>query len=131
MEPFNASFLVNYEQEVTPPKISVLSPLNQTYNTSNVSLAFSISKSVNWAGYSLDGQQNVTINGNTTITNLSYGLHSITVYANDTFGDMGASNTVTFTIATPFPTATVAIVSAIAVLVVVAGLLVYFKKRKR
>ena len=67
---------------------------------------------------------------------MTNGFHSITVYANDTFGDMGASETITFTIAipepTPFPTAPVAAVSgASAVVVVGAGLLVYFKKRKR
>jgi hypothetical protein len=59
-------------------------------------------------------------------------LHSITVYANDTFGNIGAE-TITFTIAKPetFPTATVAAVSgASAVVVVAAGLLIYFKKRK-
>ena len=121
--------------ETTSPKISILSPLNQKYNDSSVPLVFTANEAVNWTGYSLDGQQNVTITGNTTIANVANGLHSITVYANDTFGEIGASQTVNFTIAKPepFPTETVAAVSvAVAVaVVVVAGLLVYFKKRKR
>jgi len=51
-------------------------------------------------------------------------------YANDTFGNIGASETITFTVASePFPTAPVVAVSG--ALTVVAGLLVYFKKRKR
>ena len=131
MEPFTASFLLKYEQEVTPPKISVLSPLNQTYSKSNVSLAFSIDKPVNWISYSLDGQQNVTITGNTTLTNMTNGLHTLTVYANDTYGNMGAS-TINFTVAkpAPFPPATIAAVSGAVTVVVVAGLLVYFKKFK-
>jgi parallel beta-helix repeat protein len=125
MEPFTT----------TPPTISLLSPLNVTYNEANVPLLFTVDKPVNWAGYSLDGNQNVTVIGNDTIANLTNGLHSITVYANDTFGNIGASETIAFTIAKPepFPTATVAAVSGTSaiVVVVVAGLLVYFKKRKR
>jgi hypothetical protein len=122
MEPFTA----------TPPKLSVLSPLNQKYNESSVPLVFKVVNSVNWTGYSLDGKQNITITGNSTVADVPNGLHRITVYANDTFGNMGAS-TITFTIATPesFPTATIATVSAAAAAIVVAaGLLVYSKKRK-
>ena len=138
MEPFTASFLLKYEQEVTPPKISVLSPLNQTYSKSNVSLAFSIDKPVNWISYSLDGQQNVTITGNTTLTNMTNGLHTLTVYANNTFGIIGASQTISFTVAKPqpFPTEIVAAVSGAVVVIVIGGLLVvigllgYFKKHK-
>lgn len=130
IEPFNSSFLANYEQEVAPPKVSVASPLNETYSTTNVSLAFSINKPFNWAGYSLDGQQNVTLNGNSTILNRTYGSHSMTVYVNDTFGIIGAT-TVIFTMAKPFPTAEVAAVSAtIAIPLAVVCFLVYFKKRK-
>lgn len=123
MEPFTTS----------PPKISLLSPLNnKKYNETSVPLFFAVDKSVSWMGYSLDEKQNITITGNTTIANMTNSLHSIAVYANDTFGDMGASQTITFTIAKPepFPIATVAAVSGAAAVVVVAGLLVYFKKRK-
>ena len=129
MEPFTTA---TYLLQNTPPKISLLSPLNQTYSKSTVSLAFSIDKPVNWISYSLDGQQNVTITGNTTLTNMTNGLHTLTVYANDTFGNVGASQTITFKIAlTTFPTATVAAASgALAVVVVGAGLLVYFKKHR-
>ena len=121
----------SYVLEHTPPKISLLSPLNQTYSESSVSLVFTVDKAVNWTTYSLDGQQNATITGNTTITGLSGGLHNITIYANDTFGNMGASQSVNFSTSQPFPVATVAAVSgAIVVVVVAAGLLVYFKKHK-
>lgn len=131
MEPFTSAFYANYLLETTPPKISVLSPLNQTYIDSSVSLDFSVDKTVSWMGYSFDGQ-NTTITGNTTVANMTVGLHSITVYANDTFGNMGASQTITFIVAKPesFPTATVAAVSGTSV-VLAAGLLVYFKKSKR
>jgi hypothetical protein len=124
-------------QPTPPPKISILSPLNQTYNESSVPLLFTTDKAVNWTGYSLDGKQNVTINCNSTVVNMTNGLHNITVYANDTFGNIGASENITFQVelpepSKPFPTALVAAVSgASAVVVVVAGLLVYLKKRKR
>ena len=131
VEPFNASFLLNYAQEITPPKISVLSPTSQTYFGSNVTLVFTVNKPCSWFAYSLDGQANVTISGNCTISNVTYSLHLITVFANSTFGFVGASETASFKVAEPFPTVTiVAISGAITVAVVVCGLLVYFNKRK-
>jgi parallel beta-helix repeat protein len=131
MEAFNTTFGA---LQTTPPKVSLGSPLNQTYDESGVPLNFSVNvlspvKGVNWTGYSLDGQQNVTITGNTTLTGLSSGLHNVTVYANDTYGNMAASETVTFTISEPFPTALIVIASVVTVAIVV-GLLIYFKKRK-
>ena len=120
-----------------PATISVGSPENKNYTSGNVSLAFTLNKPTAWMGYSLDGQKNATITGNTTIAWLTSGLHNITVYANDTFGNTGASQTVTFSITSaslakqePFPTAIVAAVSGVSIAIVVAGLLVYFKKRK-
>ena len=117
------------------PEISILSPENQTFNESNVPLVFTVDRAVSWEGYSLDGKANVTLSRNQTISGVPNGLHTITVYANDTFGNMGASQTVNFTVAAPkpFPNVAVAVVSGLVVVVVVviAGFLVYFKKRKK
>ena len=88
-------------------------------------------KSVNWTGYSLDGHQNVTVTGNVTLAGLSSGLHSITVYANDTYGNMGASETVDFTIPQPFPTLLVATVSGTLAIVAGAAFLFWMKTKKR
>ena len=77
-----------------PPVIEIVSPMNQT--SSKVSLNFTVNRPVGWAAYSLDGKENVTITGNTTITGLSDGLHSIAVYANDSFGNMGVSEAAAF-----------------------------------
>jgi parallel beta-helix repeat protein len=140
MQPFNSAF---YALQTAPPKISVQSPLNQTYNDSSVSLTFSVNvlspvKTVNWTGYSLDGEANVTVTGsgaltNVTIANVENGVHNVTVYANDTYGNMGASKPVTFTVAKPepFPTALVATASGASAAAACLGLLLYFKKRKR
>ncbi len=119
-------------QRIPSPKISILFPQNQKYNESSVPLVFTADKVINWTGYSLDGNQNVTISGNCTLTALTNGLHNITIYANDTYGNVGVSETVEFTVAKPelFPIAAVVAVSiAVAAFVVVVGLLVYFKKR--
>jgi N-acetylneuraminic acid mutarotase len=82
-----------------PPRISVLSPESKVYNESSVALTFRVNEPVSWMSYSLDGQDNVTVSGNATLSGLSIGLHNVTVYANDTAGNMGVSETIKFTIA--------------------------------
>jgi parallel beta-helix repeat protein len=121
----------------SPPYISIISPENKTYTANSVSLTFTVSKTTTLITYSLDGQTNITINGDTTLSDLSKGLHSITVYAQDTDGKMGASETIYFTIAegseTPlsefFP---ITLIVAVIVLVVVVGvILFYFLRTKK
>jgi hypothetical protein len=116
-----------------PPVVSVVSPENKNYTSSNVSLTFTLDRPVVWMGYSLDGEETVTVTGNTTIAGLTSGLHNITVYAKDEFENTGASETVTFTVAEPepFPTTLVAVASGASVAIIGIGLIVYFKKRKR
>jgi hypothetical protein len=123
--PDPAFVLENY-----PPNILIEMPLNQTYSNSSASLTFFVDKPVNWTSYSLDRQQNITISGNTTLTGLSNGVHTVTVYANDTYGNMGSSETVYFTISDPFPIALIASVSAASVAIIGVSLIIYFKKRK-
>jgi N-acetylneuraminic acid mutarotase len=116
-----------------PPLISVVSPENKNYTSSNVSLAFAVNKPALWMGYSLDGKDNVTLAGNTTMTGLTSGLHNITLYAEDTFENTGTSETIYFSIANEqkpesFPT-TLIVASVVLVAVIGIGLLVYFRKR--
>jgi parallel beta-helix repeat protein len=89
--------------ETEPPIITVLSPENKTYPSKDVALTLALNKLTLWIGYSLDFQANTTIGGNTTITGLSEGTHSITVYANDTGGNMGYSDPVHFSVDTVAP----------------------------
>jgi len=84
--------------DVTPPTINILSPLNATYGTNFVDLTFTIDEPTSWIGYSLDNQQNSTIAGNITLTDLSEGAHHVIIYANDTSGNMGLSSRVYFTL---------------------------------
>jgi hypothetical protein len=129
---YNASSdIINFTVDATPPSILVSPIESRGYSDHEVPLNFTLSEPAARITYSLDEQQNVTIAGNTTLPGLSTGVHHITLYAWDTAGNAGASETITFTIAESFPT-TLVIGSAIAVATVVGlGLLVYLKKRQR
>ncbi|KKL26054.1 hypothetical protein LCGC14_2399130, partial [marine sediment metagenome] len=61
-------------------------------------LSFETFFTPDWLGYSLDGQPNKTILGNTTISMPSEGLHTIQVFGNDSFGTMYESDVRYFTI---------------------------------
>jgi len=117
-----------------PPVVDLMSPQNQTYNVTNVTLTFTVNKAVSWMGYCLDRQENVTVTGNTTLVELPNGLHNVTVFVRDRFENYGVSETAFFTIELPppepFPTALVTAASVATVIVVGVGLLFYFKKRK-
>jgi hypothetical protein len=109
-----------------PPIITIHSPENKTYSQNTFPLNFTTDEPTSWIGYCLDGHDNVTVTGNTTLTDLSSQKHSLTVYAQDLAGNIG-SETVNFTI---FPTALViASIVVVTVITICAGLLVYFKKR--
>jgi len=140
----------------TSSGIGIISPANTTYTHGLLSpKVMMVSLVARNSGismtYSLDGKSNVTIplviqghdlsfqaaiTGSVTLPELAEGSHSIVVYANDTAGNMGASETSFFTIiqetpSEPFPTTIIATASGASVAVVGVGLLVYFKKRKR
>jgi N-acetylneuraminic acid mutarotase len=117
-----------------PPTISIVSPENKTYTANNVSLTFTVNELTSWIGYSLDGQANVTIPGNTTLTGLSDGIHNLVVYAKDIAGNTGASEIFCFSIKTqqsePFPTTW--IVAAMAIIAIgIVAILVYFRKIRK
>jgi len=114
-------------------EVNVLALENSTYFGS-FSLNVTVNKAAVWMGYSLDGQSPVTIAGNTTLRELSLGLHNVTVYARDALGNTCSSETVSFNIAEkpqPFSMVPVAAASVATIAVVRLSLLVFFKKRKR
>jgi parallel beta-helix repeat protein len=115
--------------------VSIGSPLNQTYTATSVTLTFDVSKTTSWIGYSLDGKANVTISEEATLSGLSYGSHSVTVYATGTGGE-SAYETVYFTIAEGTDTSQSAsfldwiliIIIVVAVAVIILSLLKIMKK---
>ncbi|UCG37506.1 MAG: hypothetical protein JSV64_04345 [Candidatus Bathyarchaeota archaeon] len=89
--------------------IGIVSPENRTYISESVPANLSLevqhslprTEFLSWIGYSIDGAENVTVEGNTTIPITSYGSHSITVYATDVNGTDYASDTLHFTLTIP------------------------------
>jgi hypothetical protein len=111
------------------PSVKLLVTDNKTYGTSAISLDLVVNEPASQITYSLDGHENVTINGNTTLTGLANGDHSLIVYATDKAGNIGVSEKITFRIVL-FPT-TLVIASVITLAIAGAGLFIYFKKRKK
>jgi hypothetical protein len=133
-------FIVNTAE----PRVSVLSPKpSKTYNTTTLPLEFAVSEPTASLSYSLDGGAPVSIAGNTSLSGLSEGKHTIIVQAEDTAGSVGESSLVTFTVETagteqpdgsqptPFPTTLVAVAVIASAVVVCTGLLLYFIKFKK
>ena len=116
-----------------PPVIALASPRNKTYTETSISLELVISGDTSWIGYSLDGEANVTITGDITLTDLSLGSHNIIVYANGTTGLMGSSDIMYFTIEeAPPPEIDWPLIAAVAIICIVVGVVaVYFIVKSR
>ena len=124
----NATETTHFGLDTIPPTISITTIENKTYYGSDLQVNFAVSESFHNAFYALDGQ-NVKVAENFILSDLPVGTHSLTVYAYDRAGNIGASGTITFTIADLFSILVMA--SAIVVTIIVCiGLFAYFKKRK-
>jgi hypothetical protein len=137
---------VLYGIDITNPSIGNIS-IKDTINFKNdLELNCTIDEPFSWIAYCLDNQANVTIltnpqydyafdktsNGtiqvSTNLTNITEGSHSLTIYAKDTAGNTGISQTVTFTVIRLEPYIIIAVVSTgIAAIIV---LLVRKRRRK-
>ena len=90
--------------ETIPPEVTIISPEEgRTYDTASVDLTYTINEPTIWVGYSLDGAENVTLIGNTTLERLKNEPHNLTIYAEDLAGNVG-SNTVNFEVFAIAPT---------------------------
>ncbi len=129
------------------PEVSILSPQNKTYTTTEVPLIWACDEQKIVADYTIDLlsqiplysyftlSENASLPGNTTLTGLSNGTHTLTVNVITERGS--ASQTVHFTISIekqlqpePFPTTLVVTASVASVVLVGLGLLVYFIKKR-
>jgi hypothetical protein len=142
--PPGLSEAVSFTVNAAVPRVSILS-LKQlkTYNATTLPLEFAVSEPTASLSYSLDGGAPVSIAGNTSLSGLSEGTHTVVVEAEDSAGSVGESSLVTFTVETqgsgqpggsqpaPFPTALVAIAIIASAAAVSFGLLAYFLRRKR
>jgi hypothetical protein len=128
------------------PEALILSPQNKTYTTTEVPLTWTCDEKIVSADYNLDNLShtalygfagNTSLPGNTTLTGLSNGTHTITVYV---FTERGqaSSQTVHFTVrpevqqqTEPFPTAPVVAASMAVAAVVAVAAMIYLKKREQ
>jgi hypothetical protein len=85
-----SSRVMHFTVDSQRPGISLLSPQNKIYNTTDIPLTFTINEKALWTAYSVDEQKNVTISGNSTL-GIADGSHRLTVYARDASGNTGSS----------------------------------------
>ena len=107
--------------------------MNSTYDSSSVPLNFVVDDSVSHILHVLDGMENMTVGGNTTLTKLTNGEHCVTLYVTDKAGNIGVSELVYFIVdmSATFSTAVVVTVSVVALTSVDAGFAIYSRKRKQ
>jgi hypothetical protein len=134
---------VTFTVNAAAPRVSILSlKPAETYNSSVLPLDFTVSEPTASLSYSLDGRASVAVAGNTTLSGLSSGTHTIVVQAEDLAGSVGSSSPVTFTVETqgpgqpggsqPAPSSTTLVAIAIASAAIIAfGLVAYFLRRKK
>ena len=113
----------------TIPLIS--SPANHgNYTSSSIPLTYELRVQGASLSYSLDEGEKVPLSGNTTLSDLDSGEHTVTIYATDAQGNTSTLHSITFSVDNAFPT-TLLIAPITAAAVASVGLFVYFKKRKR
>jgi len=125
---------VSFIKDVIPPRISLLSPQNGTYVTSDVELDFAVSENASKIIYCLDGKENQTLADSLTLTGLAEGAHNVTLYVYDLAGNAASPQTLFFNVDLPesFPIMSVAAsVVTVALVSLGVGLPVYYSNRKR
>jgi parallel beta-helix repeat protein len=66
-------------------ELMVVSPISGMYRKNNIPLSLAMNKPVS-ASYVLDGQPNVNITHNMVLSDVSIGVHNVTIVANDCIG---------------------------------------------
>jgi hypothetical protein len=89
--------------QLIPPKTTILSPTNTAYSERNVPLTFYVNEPNRHLMCSVNGVSNITISGNTTLTNLPNGAYKVTVISTDNDYNSAPSQTVSFSISSDDP----------------------------
>jgi hypothetical protein len=89
---------LNFTVDTVAPTVT-LQQLNATYMHSDIPINITANEPISAAAYCLDGEENVTITPNWTLSALATGPHNVTIYAWDAAGNVGKSETVFFTVA--------------------------------
>jgi hypothetical protein len=88
--------LARFTVDTEAPIVSAVALTNSTGDSRAMLLSFRVNEATSGFTISLDNQANVTIQGNTTLTNLSAGAHNVTIYANDTARNTAKSEMIFF-----------------------------------
>jgi hypothetical protein len=122
---------IDYPVDTQPPEIIIQSPKDTTY-PETVAIDFTINKPTVSMQLGVDGQELYSVSGNMSLT-FQPGNHNITIYAIDPSGNIGASNTVNFTVSVgesvPFSSMVLIGFGALAFFVGVAFVWHYFYKK--
>jgi len=100
----NGSSQIAFSKDTAGPFVDIISPLNQSYDSLNITFNVSTNENTSWCGYSLDGNANISmVRFNSTYfwnesTNMTAGLHNVTFSCNDSVNNFGYNST-TFEIA--------------------------------
>ena len=135
-KPMTVFFLVDSTSQVyfvmrVTPSIKLLTDQSANITFSSFPLNFTVEQPTSWLSYSLDNLANVTIGGNTTLTGLSAGNHSLVVYGNNTFGDMAKSETIHFAVKEPETSLALTVIAPVVTAIIISlGLLVYFRRKR-
>ncbi len=122
---------INFTVDTTPPNVSLISLEEETYNASIIPLVFTVNETTSLITYILDGKVH-TSDGNTTITILRDGDHTLKVYATDEAGNAGSTETISFNVQVPIsPNLALGVLPPMAI-VLIGGpsILIYLKRRK-
>lgn len=98
----NSQSQANFIIDTETPTSSILEIQNVS-TSQEIFLAFTVNEPILTASYSLDGQQNITMQGNTTLPNLPAGQHNVTIYTYDLAGNIGKSESTFFVTQQPEP----------------------------
>ncbi|HSV49718.1 MAG TPA: hypothetical protein VLH35_05330, partial [Candidatus Acidoferrales bacterium] len=119
--------------DANPPNITLNILDGRVFKQASIVLNFTVNKPASWMGYCLDNGTKTTILGNTTLT-VTAGNHTIIVYANDTAGNMGQSETAHFVVLLPaadLKTEDSILLAAVVLVSVAIAATVLVAKRKR
>jgi hypothetical protein len=124
--------IINFTVDTTPPDVSLISLEEETYNASTVPLVFTVNETTSLITYILDGKVH-TSDGNTTMTILRDGDHTLKVYATDEAGNAGSTETISFNVQVPIsPNLAIGVLPPL-LIVLIGGpiILIYLKKHKQ
>jgi len=96
---------ISIQSDTTPPTLTIISPTNTTYTNPNITLQVTSNEAMSQWWYKLINGANTTFIPNTTFI-ASEGFNNLTIYGNDTAGNIG-SKQVNFTLDTTPPSITI------------------------